>query len=124
MVGDRGVLAALGPEDNLGAPRIDERAAEAVELAPVVVAPKNLGAEFVGGVEDAVLIVVVADEHVDAYAPTGGERRVAVALRMGTAVDDVVDPHVEVPDARRRAVVGLELTARHDPVERSGRAPP
>src|SRR5687768_5453912 len=53
VFGDLRVVAGLGPEDDLAAPRIAERAAVAVELAPVVVAPEDGGAELLGGGEDA-----------------------------------------------------------------------
>src|SRR5688572_27188763 len=64
--GDRRIVTGLAPQDDLGAPRVDERAAEPVELAPVVVAPQLGRAAGNCRFENAVLVVVVGDQDVDA----------------------------------------------------------
>src|SRR5438477_7011273 len=95
------IVATLAPQDDLGAPRIDERTAEAVEFGPKVVAPKDGGAPLGRGVEDAVLVVVIGDEDVDARATTARQVGIGIAraaLRIGAPVLDVVDAHVEVAD--------------------------
>src|SRR5688572_21912371 len=68
--GNRGAVAGLAPQDDLGSPWIDERATEAVELTPVVITPQDGGAARFGSFEDAILAVVVGDEDVDPGAST------------------------------------------------------
>src|SRR5689334_935976 len=64
--GNRRIAAGLAPQDDLGAPRVDECTAVAVELAPVVIAPQFGRTSCGRRLEDAILGVVVGDEDVDA----------------------------------------------------------
>src|SRR5678815_1850577 len=94
---NRWIVAGLAPQDDLGAPWVDEGTTEAVELAPVVIAPQNGGAARLGSFEDAVLVVVVGDQDVHAGTATAGQVGVGIArgpLGVRAAVGHVVDPHV------------------------------
>src|SRR3954452_23947661 len=68
------IRSALGPQDQGVAPRILERAVEAVELGPVVTAPQLCCAEAHRGVEDPLVAVVVGHEDPDASRSPRGAR--------------------------------------------------
>src|SRR4051812_44564413 len=88
----------LGPQDQRVAPQIEERAVEAVELGPVVVAPQLCRPEADGGFQDPLVVVVVGNEDPDSGGTPGtaelaGIGAGSVGVRPG--VGHVVDPHVQ-----------------------------